>query len=526
MSVSDMQSIDTKRDQAIRDLVTRAGKLEANAEENDTIVRTEFLYSQSGVPYTVEQRSKVILPKSITKLDRKNDAILWPGNLLRGDNVQAFSYHQIGVRRAPLTISISLESSPGAGKISRTVVDPKLSTMREGIKDLLNGAFNPGVKTSADATFLKKEVHSEAELSAFLSADVKYGPAELKGSVDWKSKTAATRIAAVYRQVYYTINIDMPNSPADLLDPQESLAVLEAAMPPGSLPLYVSSVDYGMMAVLLIESNSSFTEIKAALDASCDAGTGSASVAARTAAKKTLQDSSINIIVYGGSTLGLNDLEKGYEGFKKVIEASRTFGADSPGAPLSFSLMRLADNDPAPISMVFPYTVSRPVKVRVTVDRFVCELSDDEGSKNKADMLKLKFFVKALNRKDDRDPGDLITTNGKESEAEIVYSKEWEKDRLWTVGIGSEHKPPQDQKHSTILEFDTGAHDFDRAHLELWGWGEEYDTTSKNDKGDGGMLLEGEKFFNKIPGELGEHNFTIECSDFRFRIDVTLERVS
>ena len=61
--------------------------------------------------------------------------VLWPGAIIDAATIPTGDYVPIVAPRKPLTISVSLINIAGAK--SRTVQDPKLSTMRESIASIL-----------------------------------------------------------------------------------------------------------------------------------------------------------------------------------------------------------------------------------------------------------------------------------------------------------------------------------------------------------------------------------------------------
>lgn len=69
-----------------------------------------------------------------------------------------------------------------------------------------------------------------------------------------------TRLVARFIQNYYTLDMDMPSSPADLFDGEVNATLFGTHM-----PMYVSSVTYGRMALFTIESELEETEVKAFL---------------------------------------------------------------------------------------------------------------------------------------------------------------------------------------------------------------------------------------------------------------------
>ena len=69
-----------------------------------------------------------------------------------------------------------------------------------------------------------------------------------------------------YTQAYYTVDIYAPHAPSGVLASSVSLAGVQARMPAGSPPLYVSSITYGRLVLFAFESEYSALEVGAALD--------------------------------------------------------------------------------------------------------------------------------------------------------------------------------------------------------------------------------------------------------------------
>jgi hypothetical protein len=448
-----------------------------------------------------------------------NDDVIWPGSLVEGTQAHDFVYVPISVDRAPVTLSISLEGSPATGEsLVQTVDDPRLSNIRQGISDLLKNAIIGDTHVPARVDFNYKQVYNESQMNLFVGADVSYGAGSLETRFNWNSTTKKNKIMASYKQIYYTIDIDTPGIPADIFNPTMSVSEIEDALPAGSMPLYVSSVSYGMMALVFIETDYSFEEMKWALDAHYDAiVSGSINLDMET--QQIMQSSTIQTVVYGGSTAGLQELETGYNGFLNVISASKDFNASSPGVPLVYRFRHLHDNTLALITLTSQYTLVVPLRlmqrVRVTVDRFECTLSDDEGSFNDADMDRFYVWATAYNRWSDTETGSLI---GVQDQPVFLWSTSGE----WTVGIGgifdaSLHKP-----NSLDIVYDTEHYDFSKARLVLKAYAREYDWGSANEEATVIWEITGEHFLDNG----GKHFFTLsDYSDFGFKVHITIELV-
>ena len=363
----------------ITQIVKDACKVEPTVEKDE--VTSETKVSDDGkTRYIYETHNVVENIDSITYLGL-NDDIIWPGNLVRGDKANNFVYEPIAVERAPIILSISLESSTSAGPcLSQRVDDPKLSTVRQGISDLLKKAVTDKTRVPAKVEFSYQRVYHQSQMKLILGTDVKYGAGKLNANFNWDSTTKKTKILARYRQIYYSVDVDIPVNPASFIVPSMTDDELRAAMPPGSSPMYIAGVSYGMMALIFIETDASEEDIKAALDAEYSDG-ANITINGKFTSKEILENSSIKILVYGGSTAELKNLETGYAGFKKVIEASSNFGPKTPGVPLLYKFRHLADNTLALTSLTSQYTLTKTIQlqqdVRVTLVSITCTSNND-----------------------------------------------------------------------------------------------------------------------------------------------------
>jgi len=448
----------------ITSVLEDAGKVIPIDDDKDEIIESSTEES-GGYRYTYEKHDVVDNLESIVYLGL-NDDVIWPGNMVKGDRAHDFIYEPIFIDRAPVTLSVSLESSSTGSSIVQTVDDPKLSTIRQGISDLLKTTLTANTKVPAKVEFSYQQVFSASQMSLFIGADISYGAGDLDTQFNWDQASSKTRIMAKYRQIYYSIDIDVPGSPLDFLDPSLSLEEAEDAFEPGSRPLYVAGVSYGMMAVMVIESDYTFEQMKWALDASYS-GTVQVDVELGLTSQEVMESSSIKIIVYGGSTAGLGELETGYPGFLKVINASSEFTNDSPGVPLVYKFRHLVDNTLALVTLTSQYTLVTPLqieqKARVTLTKFVCTNADDEGSPNTIDINPIWVKVDAYNRASSND--DYVQFN---SVGQLLYQSSGE----IAMNTGTVTKVGS----SIDLVFDTEEADFSLSKIKLSAYARDVDS--------------------------------------------------
>lgn len=386
----------------ILQIVRDAGKVEPDRRKDEKKIIDQKVSEDGKTRYIYEKHDVVDTIDNVMYLGM-NDDIIWPGSLVRGDRVNDFVYEPIAVARGPVTLSLSLESSMGTGpSITEQVDNPKLSTVRQGISDLLKKAVTKETRAPAKVEFNYQRVYEEDQMKLVLGTDVKYGAGKVNANFNWDSTAKKTKILARYRQIYYSIDIDPPLSGADLFAPSMTAPRLTAMLPPGSKPMYIAGVSYGMMALMFIETDASEENIKAALEAEYSGG-ADVKINGEVTAKNILENSSIKILVYGGSTAHLKNLETGYEGFKNVIEASSDFGPDSPGVPLLYKFRHLSDNTLALTTLTSQYTITRPIQilqdVRVTLVNITCTSNNNDWFFGKNKFQKIQIGYNAYNAK-------------------------------------------------------------------------------------------------------------------------------
>lgn len=397
--------------------------------------------------------------EKITDLGR-NDHVLWPGNVIHGDGISSFIYRPIALQRAPITLSVSMESSLGTGgPLSITVSDPKLSSVRQGINDLLKGVFNEQTTVAARAIFDSTEIQDEFDLSIAIGADVKQSTVNLESKFDFTSANKTTKLFAKYQQIYYTVDIDAPETPADLFSPTLTAEQVERAIPAGSMPVYVSSVDYGMLAYIFIESSDTASKLTTALEVAYDTIATGGALEATSEAAKTLKSSTIKIVVYGGSTDSLSEVAGGYEGFINIIRSSTKFSAASPAVPLAYKFSNAADNTIAAVNLTSQYTTvtemwGQPVQISITA--LACtEAWDDDGINDH--QLELRDFeIKA----------EIISPIGRPVDEAVIFST----GEGYTIVQGDTHWSQDfDEVSATAFVLDTaiGTRDFNPKDYKL-----------------------------------------------------------
>ncbi len=280
-----------------------------------------------------------------------NSAALWPGSVVQGADAQEGFFTPVGVSRAPLTFSVSLENL--SGKPVGRLENPSLSEFREVRNSIL--AQGTTGATPAAIDFEVTEVHSQSQISLALGASVLWpGGTSVSAGFNFDSSSKKTKILVNYTQAYYTIDIDTPIEPADFFGSDVTVDELQQFTSGDNPPLYVQSITYGRRVIFSVESNESADKVKAALQAAYEAGF-EVDVDLEANYERTLRESTIRAFVLGGSGAEAAQAIAGFEGLVDYISKGGDYSKESPGAPIAYKLAYL-DNAVTKFAFTTDYT--------------------------------------------------------------------------------------------------------------------------------------------------------------------------
>lgn len=264
-------------------------------------------------------------------LDPTSD-VIYPGAMLKGESIPTGEYIGITGGRAPITLSVSLESLNG--KPSVVIENPNISTVREGVKEMLQ----QGVTGSASAkvNFTTEEVYSEEHLNIALGASYTKGKNSVSGSFNFSSSEKKYKYVVKYLQVYYTIDLTIEDSrnPGKLFTEVPQLN--------STSPVIVSSVKYGRMLLYTVETNENWSDTHAAFNAAFANGSAGGSGEH----ESFWNSSTVKALVIGGSSGDAAKVVTGPQGVYDYITEGGEYSIDSPGAPLGYTLRYIREGFP------------------------------------------------------------------------------------------------------------------------------------------------------------------------------------
>lgn len=277
-----------------------------------------------------------------------NSPALWPGAVLRGDEMEQGFLSPVGLSRVPTTFSLSLENLNAAP--SAVMEEPSLSAFR----DLRNEILADGVdgSTPAQLSYDINVVYSASQLSVMVGAQLGWdGVIDLDAMFDFDDQTLRNKYLFDFTQTYYTADLDTPSRPSGLFDPATAVEDLAPYMGEGNPPVYVQSVSYGRRVLFGIESNESLEVIVAAVDAAIAEIAG---VQVGVQDSEALTGAKITATVLGGDGEGAVATVLGIEQLLQFITDGGNYTSKSPGAPIAYKLAYL-DNAPARLALTSEY---------------------------------------------------------------------------------------------------------------------------------------------------------------------------
>jgi thiol-activated cytolysin len=322
-----------------------------------------------------------------------NSDSLWPGAIVGADSVLTGLFTQMVLPRAPEKISVSLENL-GGGKTAE-IKDPSLSSYRDALASILDAEITGS--TPANLYSEIEQVHSEEQLNMALGVQASWGlgVASLKTSFSFSKKEVRSRYLVKYTQAYYTVDLDAPQSPAALLDPDVTLNDVKAQMDETKPPVYVSSITYGRLVLFTFESEYSAEEMGAALDFAYSGGydvSGQVSVTY----KDILSKSKITAFILGGNAATAVTTIDSYEKLMTFIKEGGNYSKESPGAPIAYKLNYMKDNSPARMSYTTDYDLKTCIRVSQKVRVVLNSINVDSAGGDAGDDLELYGNITAL----------------------------------------------------------------------------------------------------------------------------------
>ena len=311
--------------------------------------------------------------------------VLWPGALVQGSSLSHGLLAPIGLPRAPGKVTVTNVSvtgeSPDAERYSRTVESPSQASVQEAVADIFSSADDINVAAKVDYTYERVHSLSQAAYAAGFALDWMGADIQAKFNRTWSKEK--TNFMVRFTQAYYTVSFESPSSPASLFAPAVTAEDARSFMGDGNPPTYLSSVVYGRMLLLRLESSDSESVVEGALSVALKKFGGEVSAEVDASTKEVLNTSKLTLFAVGGSADDvLRIASGGFEDLQEYFSKGANFTPSSPGVPISYTARYLRDSQAAKVAYATDYaTVSchpKANKIRLRVDS-ICFNNNGDG---------------------------------------------------------------------------------------------------------------------------------------------------
>jgi len=300
--------------------------------------------------------------------------VVYPGALVFADEhlVDGKPRPMNGLPRAPIDLRVDLPGMQKEG--SFTIANPTDGKVESALNKSLNvwnnsTSFKDGYVNAARSSYDSTVAYSSEQLALGLGFNVKWATGDAAAQFKFASSSEKNVVVAVYKQVFYTVKFDAPNTPEAFFDasvtPEEAKEVFsstaEIQTKDKLVPAYVSSVNYGRIIMLRMETDKDTTKADLEATAKYVTGTVSVSVNAETHYNKIIANSQITVITMGGNAEVASQAvsAKSAEDLAPIIKGKNSrYSKDNPGVPIGYTVKFLKDDVIAKMGTTTEYTTN------------------------------------------------------------------------------------------------------------------------------------------------------------------------
>lgn len=299
---------------------------------------------------------------------RPTNGVVYPGALVIGNQgLLDGAPDPLTLGRSQATLRLDL---PGIGEQGTILVDDPSSNsaVQTGIDNALEwwnaNAYQDGYVNAANSTYQATTSYAKKQFSLDVGLNVEWASGSLDSQFNFESTTTNRVAAIVFRQVFYTVTMDTPSSPASVFAPEVTRANAEAAFGSDTPPAYVSSVSYGRIIMVRMETTEKDTSIE--LDAVLEYAGGFRSATGTLESKydEVLKNSSLTVVTIGGNAeaaseaISLANINTGFNSLNDVITGENAvYNRNNPGVPIAYTVRYLQDNSLAKMGYTTDYSV-------------------------------------------------------------------------------------------------------------------------------------------------------------------------
>lgn len=282
----------------------------------------------------------------------QNNPVIFPGSVLRGGDLLEIGYSPLVIKDPKeITLSMSLQG-PGVKVSTKTL--PLISEVRQHVNDLVNDNKDR-IDYKNIATSMSYTAHevttiesSNKTFRTHVNVGVLNNLLGVKLKYSWNKQTSNSKkyVLVKVRQSFYNISVD------PILFEGWGTFVKTGAYE----PIYVSSVDYGRVANLLIETDESAESVQKTFEAEVNLALKKINVGGGVSTdnkvSKYFKESKVHVLIHGGP-LSLAKEITTYEDFIKFLKNPSPADLVQSAAPIGYTLRSTVDNREVEVKITY-----------------------------------------------------------------------------------------------------------------------------------------------------------------------------
>lgn len=339
-----------------REVIDKGGEFDPVTEgitvSNETIfsdMDNTYIYDCTTATYSVNAFSGG--DNGFPLFDLASD-VVYPGSMLQGNSLTSGNPNPIVVERAGGVISTNildgnLQSSFEVDRVSKS-----------SITDAMNNIISTATGT-LPANFSLKivNIHTREQFALEMGMEINSSFIDLESNLNYSFDINKSSFLVSLNQSYYTMSFDLPTSLDALFAPEVTPEDLAPYVGQNNPATYISSVTYGRVFYMLIESTSSKSEMEAEINTAFELVRTSGTAGLNVNALSSLENVTYNVFAYGGdagptfAAVAQTDVTK----LTNILGQSSTLGS---GKPLSYTVRSVKDNTIVATQLATSYTTT------------------------------------------------------------------------------------------------------------------------------------------------------------------------
>lgn len=277
--------------------------------------------------------------------------VIYPGSMLQGNSLHQATPNPIVVERAGGSISTDILDG---NQVSSFEVDQvKKSTITDGINNII--ASSTGT-LPANFNLKVESIQSREEFALELGVDVNSAFLDIESRLDYSYNSEKSAFMVTLNQSYYTMSFDLPTSLDKLFAPSVTPEQLANYVGENNPATYISSVNYGRIFYLLIESTSTQHELEIAVDGAFSGVTTDVDATLDIDYFNDVENVTYSVFAYGGDATPTFDAV-GVTDINSLIDVLKQSTSLESAKPLSYVVRNVSNNQIVATQLATTYDV-------------------------------------------------------------------------------------------------------------------------------------------------------------------------